>query len=61
MTRAVENLMESAKNSGKEGWGLGLTIVRGIVESHGGKIEVKSPIENGTEFKFTIPKNIIVL
>lgn len=48
--------MESAKNSGKMGWGLGLTIVRGVAEAHGGRVEVISPTDNGTVFKITIPK-----
>jgi PAS domain S-box-containing protein len=38
------------------GAGLGLAIVRGIIESHGGKIWAKSVLGKGTSFFFTIPK-----
>ncbi len=37
------------------GTGLGLTIVRGIIEQHGGEIWVESEIGEGTSFNFTVP------
>lgn len=37
------------------GTGLGLTICRGLVESHGGKIWLDKEYTQGTSFKFTIP------
>jgi len=37
------------------GSGIGLTICRGIIENHGGKIWLDSRHKNGTMFKFTIP------
>ena len=39
-----------------QGVGLGLAIVKGLVEAHGGKIQVESQLEVGTQFRFTIPK-----
>ena len=37
------------------GTGLGLTIVKGIVEEHGGKIWVDSKLGRGSSFYFTVP------
>jgi signal transduction histidine kinase len=37
------------------GSGLGLTICKGIVEEHGGRMWVDQNLKNGTFFKFTIP------
>jgi len=39
-----------------EGTGLGLTIVRSIIERHGGEIAVKSTLDEGTIFSFTLPR-----
>jgi signal transduction histidine kinase len=37
------------------GWGLGLPLVKGIVEAHGGSISVDSSRERGTTFTIDIP------
>ncbi|HED37875.1 MAG TPA: hypothetical protein ENI76_06495, partial [Ignavibacteria bacterium] len=42
--------------SKKGGTGLGLAIVFRIIENHSGKIDVKSEIGKGTEFKIFLPK-----
>ncbi|MCR4286724.1 MAG: HAMP domain-containing histidine kinase, partial [Deltaproteobacteria bacterium] len=39
------------------GSGLGLSIVRSIVESHGGSIAVDSTVGIGSEFTIRLPKN----
>jgi hypothetical protein len=39
----------------RQGAGLGLSIVKGIVESHGGRVWVRSEMGIGTTFYFTLP------
>jgi two-component system, LuxR family, sensor kinase FixL len=41
-----------------ESTGIGLSIVKKIVETNGGKIWLESAINKGTTFYFTLPKNI---
>jgi signal transduction histidine kinase len=47
-----------ARDRGRAGAGLGLAIARGIVESHGGEIGVRSVPGEGAVFYFTIPRGI---
>ncbi len=42
---------------GGKGGGLGLSIARGIVELHRGKIWVESVLNEGSKFSFTLPKH----
>jgi signal transduction histidine kinase len=40
---------------GEKGTGLGLWIVKGIIENHGGKIRVRSKLGKGTVFQISLP------
>lgn len=46
-------------NRKNEGSGLGLFIVRGLVDLHNGKIEVKSKSNEGTKFIISLPIRIV--
>ena len=47
----------AAQQSGKRGWGLGLVLVRGVAEAHGGSIGVESLPAQGTTFLIDIPQD----
>jgi PAS domain S-box-containing protein len=49
-----------AHKTDRRGAGLGLPIVRGIVEAHGGRVSVESGLGVGTTFSFTIPSALSV-
>lgn len=48
--RRGENVSGSIK-----GWGIGLTLVRGVAEAHGGSVQVQSNIQQGTTFTLKLP------
>jgi len=37
------------------GTGLGLSVVHGIIQEHGGQIEVESELDKGTAFHISLP------
>lgn len=47
--------VSSARDSEHKGTGLGLVIVKGVVEAHGGVVGVGSKQKTGSTFYFTIP------
>ncbi len=41
----------------KKGWGVGLALVKGVVQAHGGNIKVESTSLEGTSFVVTLPRD----
>jgi PAS domain S-box-containing protein len=52
--KLFEPFQQGPEKSGKRGWGIGLTIVKGVAEAHGGQATVESTDE-GTTFKIFVP------
>jgi two-component system, OmpR family, phosphate regulon sensor histidine kinase PhoR len=48
----------SAENRRSPGAGLGLALVRAIVEAHQGKVDVKSDGSHGSRFRITLPRRM---
>lgn len=56
MERVFEKFYRvDASDAAPEGTGLGMSIVKYIVEAHGGRIRVESELGEGTKVTFTIP------
>ena len=47
----------SVRAAAGRGWGLGLTLVKGCVEAHGGAVEIESEPETGTTFTLRFPSD----
>ncbi len=45
----------SARASGRRGWGLGLTLVHGCADAHGGTVKIESDAATGTLFTLELP------
>jgi PAS domain S-box-containing protein len=54
LSHAFDRFWQSRRTD-REGAGLGLTITRGIVEAHGGRIWAESKVGEGSTFRFTHP------
>ena len=46
---------KSAEEGDQRGWGIGLTLVKGIAEAHNGSVGVESSADKGTTFSVTLP------
>ena len=46
---------QAAQAKGQIGWGLGLTLVRGCAEAHGGKVTIESGVDSGTTSTIHLP------
>lgn len=46
----------AAQRGGQKGWGLGLTLVRGIAEAHEGTVRLESDPTRGTTFIVELPR-----
>ena len=61
---SVDAKFTSEGTAGEKGSGLGLSLVKEIIEKHGGTISVESEYGKGTEFIFTLPiasSNILIV
>jgi signal transduction histidine kinase len=47
----------SARRGRERGWGIGLTLVRGIATAHGGRATVESSADTGTTFRVTLRRD----
>jgi two-component system sensor histidine kinase PilS (NtrC family) len=56
----VDSIFQPFRGSFGKGSGLGLAIVHRIVTDYGGRIDVKSAVGNGTEFRVTFPESVDV-
>jgi PAS domain S-box-containing protein len=54
--RVFDRYWQSSEGARNRGSGLGLSIAKGIVEAHGGRISVESELGKGSVFTFTIPQ-----
>ena len=52
--RIWERLYRGDKSRGQRGLGLGLSLVKAVVQAHGGKVEVQSEADHGAAFLVTL-------
>ncbi len=55
MGRIFEPFVGTSHGSGSRSLGLGLYIVRQVAQAHGGDVQVRSSVEDGTVFTVTLP------
>jgi signal transduction histidine kinase len=54
----MDKIFQPFFSKNKDGLGLGLPIVQGIVEGHGGKISCRSKVGEGTTFEILLPTDM---
>jgi signal transduction histidine kinase len=57
----LERLFEQFFTTKEEGLGMGLAIVKSIIEAHGGKIAAENVDGGGARFYFTLPATNVAL
>jgi signal transduction histidine kinase len=57
ITKAFEKFQQFSRKDGpgEKGFGLGLSIAKGIVELHGGRIWIEGGLGKGTRATFSLP------
>ena len=55
MPRIWDRLYRGDKSRSERGLGLGLSLVKAIVEAHGGRVAVTSTPGTGSRFDLTLP------
>ncbi|MEO8429505.1 MAG: sensor histidine kinase, partial [Verrucomicrobiota bacterium] len=55
LPRIWERLYRSDKSRAQRGLGLGLSLVKAVVEAHHGKVSVTSQVAGGSTFVVTLP------
>jgi signal transduction histidine kinase len=54
--RIWDRLFRGDKSRSQRGLGLGLSLVKAIVEAHNGRVEVFSELGKGSEFRVYLPR-----
>ncbi|MGA2662615.1 MAG: sensor histidine kinase, partial [Verrucomicrobiota bacterium] len=52
-----QRLYRGDKSRSQRGLGLGLSLVKAVVEAHGGEVTVSSKVNEGAEFTVRLPKS----
>lgn len=55
IAHVFDRFWQGRRAKGRDGFGLGLFIVKGLVDAHGGQVFVESRLGLGSTFSFTLP------
>jgi signal transduction histidine kinase len=58
-TRIWERLYRGDKSRSQRGLGLGLSVVKAVVQAHGGTASVRSTVGQGAEFTIAVPNAVV--